>query len=91
MKKTIAILLAFLLLLPLCACGKEETGAFRSLQVVGTRQYCAICRGGDKLAPVINAAVQTLAGNGWWRWCHNIRLIRKMYTMPATTCSISQS
>ena len=64
MKKTIAILLVFLLLLPLCACGKEETGAFRSLEVVGTRKYCAICRGGDKLAPVINAAMQTLAGNG---------------------------
>ena len=51
-------------MLCLCACGKENAAAFRSLETVGTKHYCVICRGGDKLAPVIDAAVQALAGNG---------------------------
>ena len=64
MKRIIALLLAFLLLLPLCACGKTEPGAFRSLETVGTKRYSVICRGGDKLAAVIDAAMESLAGNG---------------------------
>ena len=63
-KKFIAFLLAALLLVSLCACGKESTSAFRTLETVGTKHYSVICRGGDRLAPVIHAAVETLAGNG---------------------------
>ena len=64
MKKWIAALLALAMLLSLCACGQTEIGAFRVLEVVGEKQFCAICRGGDRLAPVIDAALTTLAGNG---------------------------
>ena len=64
MKKCIAILLALAALLSLCACGQTEIGAFRAMEVVGEKQFCAVCRGGDRLAPVIEAALETLAGNG---------------------------
>lgn len=63
-KKYIALLLALVLLFSLCACGKEKNEMFRILQTVGTKHYCIVCRGGDKLAPVISAALETLAGNG---------------------------
>ena len=58
------MLLALLLLAGLCACGEKSEGPFRALEVVGTKHYCGICRGGDKLAPVILAAVEALAGTG---------------------------
>lgn len=65
MKKPVALLLILMLCLSgLCACKKTEDAAFRTLSVLGTRQYCAVCRGGDDLADVINAAVSTLAGSG---------------------------
>lgn len=64
LKKFIALFLALLLLLSLCACGGKTGAGFRTLDVVGTKYYSTICRGGDKLAPVIEAAMSTLAGNG---------------------------
>ena len=64
MKKLIALLLAFLLCLSLGACGKPEPGIFRSLETIGVKHYSVICRGGDKLATVIDAAMESLAGNG---------------------------
>lgn len=64
MKKTISLFLALLLLLSFCACGREDDSRYRTLEVVGQKHYCCICRGGDKLAPVVNAALETLAGNG---------------------------
>ena len=64
MKKLLALLLALLLLLSLCACGRDNSAAFRSLGVIGTKQYGSICRSGDKLAEVIDAALLTLAGSG---------------------------
>lgn len=64
MKRTAALVLALALLVCLCACGKDSTAAFRTLEVVGTKQYGSICRGGDKLTAVIDAVMQTLAGSG---------------------------
>ena len=64
MKKLTALLLALLLLVGLCACKEESDAAFRTLEVIGTKHYGSICRGNDKLAPVIAAALKTLAGNG---------------------------
>ena len=64
MKKCIAILLALVMLAALAGCGQTEFASFRALEVIGEKQFCAICRGGDKLAPVIEAALATLAGNG---------------------------
>ncbi len=64
MKKCIAILLLLALLASLSGCGETEVTAFRVLEVLGEKQFCAICRGGDKLAPLIDAALKTVAGNG---------------------------
>ena len=64
MRKLVAIALALAMLAALCACGQQEIGSFRALEVLGEKQFCAICRGGDKLAPVIGAALETLAANG---------------------------
>ncbi len=64
MKKCIACLLLLALLASLCACGQEEVSAFRALEVIGEKQFCAICRGGDRLAPLIEAALSTLAADG---------------------------
>ena len=64
MKKWIAILLLLALLTALTGCGQTEVSAFRALEVIGEKEFCAICRGGDKLAPLIDAALKTLAGNG---------------------------
>lgn len=64
MKKIIVLLLAAICLFSLCSCGKEPSGAFRSLETIGTKHYCVICRGGDRLASVIQASMETLAGNG---------------------------
>ena len=64
MKKCIALCLLLALLASLAGCGQPEVSAFRALEVLGEKQFCAICRGGDKLAPLIDAALKTLAGNG---------------------------
>ena len=64
MKKYIAIVLLLALLASLAGCGQPEVSAFRALEVLGEKQFCVICRGGDKLAPLIDAALKTLAGNG---------------------------
>ena len=64
MKKCIALALLLALLASLCGCGETEVSAFRALEVLGEKQFCAICRGGDKLAPFLDAALRTLAGNG---------------------------
>ena len=64
MKKWIAIVLLAALLAALCGCGQPEISSFRAMEVLGEKQFCAICRGGDKLAPLIDAALKTLAGNG---------------------------
>ena len=63
-KKWIALLLALAMLAALTACGQTEIASFRALEVIGEKQFCALCRNGDKLAPVIEAALATLAGNG---------------------------
>ena len=64
MKKCIALILALVMLAALCGCGQTEYAAFRALETIGEKQFAVICRGGDKLAPVISAAMETLAGNG---------------------------
>ena len=64
MKKCIALILLLAMLASLSGCGQPEVSAFRALEVLGEKQFCAICRGGDKLAPLIEAALKTLAGNG---------------------------
>lgn len=63
MKKIISLLLA-LLLLCLCACGKPADSRFRTLEVLSTRQFGCICRSGDRLTPVLEAAMERLAGTG---------------------------
>ena len=64
MKRILALLLVLVMLAGLCACGSKTAAPFRTLETVGTKHYGSICRGGDKLAPVLLAAVETLAGNG---------------------------
>ena len=64
MKKCIAMLLLLALLFSLGGCGQTEYAGFRALEVIGEKQFCAICRGGDKLAAVVQAALATLAANG---------------------------
>ena len=64
MKKWIAILLLLSMLAALSGCGQTEVSVFRAMEVLGEKQFCAICRGGDKLAPLIEAALKTLAANG---------------------------
>ena len=78
MKRWICLLLALLLLGSVCACGKKDPNAFRTLRLVGTKQYSVLCRGGDRLAPVIDAAMATMAENGTLgaiitRWLGNDR------------------
>ncbi|MBE6997753.1 MAG: amino acid ABC transporter substrate-binding protein [Ruminococcaceae bacterium] len=63
-KKWIALLLALAMLAALCGCGQTQYASFRALEVIGEKQFCAICRGGDKLAPIIDAALKTLAAGG---------------------------
>ncbi len=64
LKKCIACLLLLAVLASLGGCGQTEYAAFRALEVIGEKQFCAVCRGGDKLADVVDAALRTLAGNG---------------------------
>lgn len=64
MKRITSLLLALIILLSFCACGKEETTGFRALEVIGTKHYSAICRGGDTLAPLIRASLEVLSANG---------------------------
>ncbi|MBE6914911.1 MAG: transporter substrate-binding domain-containing protein [Ruminococcaceae bacterium] len=64
MKKTVALLLIIVLCFSLCACGESENAAFRTLAALGTKQYAAICRGGDELAGAIDAALITLGKSG---------------------------
>ena len=64
LKKCIAFLLLLAVLASLCGCGQTEFAAFRALEIIGEKQLCAVCRGGDKLAEVVDAALLTLAGNG---------------------------
>ena len=59
-----ALLLALTLLLPLAACGGEDSGAFRTLETLGVKRYSLICRKDDKLAPLIDAAMLALASSG---------------------------
>jgi len=63
-KKLIALFLTLTILCTLCACGGGSGSAFRTLSAVGTKNYAMICRGGDKLAPVLNAALSAIAGSG---------------------------
>lgn len=64
MKKFFAVLLALILLTSLWGCGQKELSAFRTLEVLGTKRYCAICRGGDRLSPYIEAALGDMAITG---------------------------
>ena len=65
MKKRItALLLALALALCLPACGKQELGAFRPLEVIGAKRCGVICRKGDQIAPIIDAGMRTLSANG---------------------------
>ena len=64
LKKCIALVLLLAMLASLCGCGQPEVSVFRAMEVLGEKQFCAICRGGDKLAPLIDAALKVLAGNG---------------------------
>ena len=64
LKRILSLILSAVLLLACCACGQPSVGAFRELEVVGTKQYGVICRKDDKIAPIVNAAVNYLAAAG---------------------------
>lgn len=64
MKKFIALLLAAVLCLGLCACGEEQIGAFTVLGELGHKEFCTIYRSGDKVSTVVEAALQVMAANG---------------------------
>ena len=64
MKKLISALLIAALMLACCACGQPLAGGFRELETVGEKHYSVICRSGDRLAPVIHAAMNQLAASG---------------------------
>lgn len=65
LKRLIALLLLPILLLSLAACGSEtEELGFRTLAVLGTRHYSLIYRGGDRLAPQVDAAMMRLYRSG---------------------------
>ncbi len=48
----------------LCACGDDEVGAFRILEELGGKDYATMYRLDDKVGPVVEAAMSTLAANG---------------------------
>lgn len=52
------------LLVSLCACGETETGPCRTLAELGEKRYSVICRRGDRLAPLIDAAMYALWTDG---------------------------
>ena len=61
------ILTAALLLLALlfqAGCGEKLDTGFRVLEVIGTRRYSVICRKDDRIAPMIDEAMQHLAYTG---------------------------
>ena len=64
LKRILSLIFSAVLLLSCCACGQASVGAFRELEVVGTKQYGVICRKDDKIAPIVNAAVNYLAAAG---------------------------
>ena len=63
-KKRITVLLLLALALSFCACGATDTSPFRTIEVLGARQYSLICRKDDKLAPLLTAALEDLARDG---------------------------
>ena len=63
-KKRITVFLLFALALSLCACGETDTSPWRTIEVLGVRQYGLICRKDDRLAPLLTAAIEDLARDG---------------------------
>lgn len=61
-----ALALAVLLALALClsACGETENGPYRTLAELGEKRYSVVCRRGDRLAPLIDAAMYALWTDG---------------------------
>ena len=64
MKKLLALLAAAALTLSLAACGEPDSTGFRTLEVIGQRQYSLIFRLGDRIAPEVNAAMRQLYRTG---------------------------
>ena len=64
LKKGITVFLLFALMLSLCACGEKDTSPWRTIEILGVRQYSLICRKDDKLAPLLTAAIEDLARDG---------------------------
>lgn len=62
-KRIFALLLAAVLLLGLCACGKDES-AYTVIETVGEKRYCTAFRLDDKLSVPVTAAMSVLAANG---------------------------
>lgn len=63
-RRLFALLVSLLLLLSLCACGETESGPYRALAELGEKRYSLICRRGDRLAPLIDAAMYALWTDG---------------------------
>ena len=63
-QKIISVLLLLALALTLCACGETDASPFRTIEILGARRYAVICRKDDRLAPLLAAAIETLARDG---------------------------
>lgn len=63
-KRIIAFAMILIMLAGLCACGKNDDRVFRTLGTVGTREYAVMCRSGDSLGDILDAAISVLAANG---------------------------
>ena len=64
MKKLIALLLVASLCLCMGGCGEEQIGSYTVLEEIGTKQYATIYRTDDVVAPVVEAAMSSLAATG---------------------------
>ena len=64
MKRILALILAAALCLGISGCGGEQFGSYTVLEELGIKEYATIYRSEDVIAPVVEAAMDTLAATG---------------------------
>ncbi|MBQ7144329.1 MAG: transporter substrate-binding domain-containing protein [Oscillospiraceae bacterium] len=62
--RILTLLLALALLASLCGCGAEDEGAYLTLETLGEKRYSLICRKDDRLAPLLDAAMEAIYRSG---------------------------